>query len=142
MGKKRDCKKTTPSSVKGLLWSPESGQVLVLWKLHGNELSPDLPGGSPEGREKVSATLAREVLEETGIELGRASFPRRERDGRVLVVGVLALNGSQLCLSDEHHGAMLVPLGQVTDYFTKTPWCTLVAAAVQDITKGRVPMAA
>ena len=143
MAKKRNNKKIPPSSVKCLLWSSETGQALVLWKPNGkDQLSPDLPGGSPEGREKVRATLAREALEETGIALGDTIFPCREREGRVLFVGQGALNGWQLRVSEDHHGALLVPLGQVSDLFKKSPWHTLVVAAVEDIMKNRIPMAA
>lgn len=113
------------------------GAALVLLKREGEyHLKPDLPGGSPEPRESAAQTLAREVLEETGLTITvnkKNSTRPHEADGRVLYMCQIELGEIAITLSEEHHGALLVPLANLPGWFADTHWHGLAKAAVRGL---------
>jgi len=102
-------------SVKGVLVA--AGRVLLLANERGEW---ELPGGRPEPGESERATLAREMREETGLEVAIGARIGQERfevlPGRIVEIvsyGCVSKDLDRFRLSGEHRGHLWAPVAEL-----------------------------
>lgn len=99
----------TSYGAKGLVFN-DKGQALLLRRSVSDEIRPgdfDLPGGRTDKGEAITDTFAREVLEETGLEvydvcIVRANSAIVEGTNRVWLFCIAKTKDTAVTLSHEH----------------------------------------
>ena len=116
-----NAKKDLPRSVKAIVQNPD-GHVLLLKDARSDYW--DLPGGHVQQGESDEHALAREVLEETGMNIGQV-LPMRtmnlnlgDEATQVLFFGTQYDGDDDPKLSEEHTAAKYVPVDELGDYDT------------------------